>query len=248
MKCRNILSMTNEPIWGSNILRILKEIGSDGNVVAVIRHSERPNFDALPPDKWENVGLTEKGTKEAIIFGQNLVNVHTKKSYKILAWGLKRCIDTAEAISKGAQNQGCDINGPSKVNLQSPVANNEAYYNALFSGKWDYWNKMIDDWLNDDATQSIMVPARRYARHIYKSLLAEEFNSSEKITLIVTHDLHILPLARLIFPSASRLIDYLNGVVLKIKDNECHIGFEREFLAVNRKDILDNENETLNSH
>jgi broad specificity phosphatase PhoE len=230
--------MSNGLIWGSNVLQMLQEIGNDGNVVAVIRHSERPDFDTLPSDKWENVGLTAKGTIVATDFGHKLSELQNTKSYKILGWGLKRCVDTAEAISAGARDGGCPITGLKSIVLKSPVANREAYYRALFSGKWDLWNKMIDDWLNNDTQQTIMIPARQYAREVYQSLFAEEFSSSDKITVIVTHDLHILPLARLLFPFTSRYLDFLNGIVLKVNGDQITVGFDGKFVVVNSKDMI----------
>lgn len=66
-------------------------------------------------------------------------------------------MDTAEAISAGARNEGRQITGPASIALKSPVADREGVLQSLFSGKWDLWNKMIDDWLNDDTQQTIMI-------------------------------------------------------------------------------------------
>lgn len=157
--------MYNEPIWGAKVLQMLRGLVG-GNIVAVIRHSERPNFDNLPCHEWENVGLTTKGTIAATKFGAALSEFENAKSFQIFGWGLKRCIETAEAISKGARNGGCNIDGPSSIILKSPIADREAYDKPLFSCKWDLWDQMINDWLIDETPQTIMLPSRQYGRDL----------------------------------------------------------------------------------
>ena len=217
---------------------MLEEVGIDGNAVAVIRHSERPSFDNLPCHEWEKVGLTAKGNLEATKFGAFLGRFQTVRSFQVFGWGEKRCVETAEAISKGAQRESAEVIGPVSINLKSPIADRIAYDKALFSFKWDLWDRMISDWLIDETPQTIMLPARKWAKEICHALISKTFCLHGKISIIVTHDLHILPVCRLFFPSASRSLDYLNGVVLKVNCDQVIVGFNGEYVKIKNKESL----------
>lgn len=215
--------MFGDLLRGSRVLRLMGVLKRGLQTVAVIRHSERPSFDNLPYHEWDDAGLTDKGTKEAVRFGRSIAQTQNPKCLQISWWGLKRCALTAEAISEGARDEGCPVLGPYPIAFKSPIARREEYDKALHSGQWD---QFISDWLRDESPQVAMVPARQYAKEIYRALLAAELCSPGKITIVVTHDLHILPLARLFFPSSSRWIDYLDGMVLKVEDKIVSIGFD----------------------
>ena len=223
--------MFDNLVWGGRVLQLLRIFRGGDQKVAVIRHSERPSFDDLPYHEWDYAGLTDKGTEAALRFGRAIGAAQNPKCLQILWWGLRRCALTAEAISEGAREEGCHVLAPSVIALKSPIAKREEYNKALHSGQW---NQFIANWLLDESPQVAMVPAQRYAKEIYRSLLAVEMRSADRITIIVTHDLHILPLVRLVFSSSSRWIDYLDGVVFRVEGEKIDIGFDGVIVSIRR--------------
>jgi hypothetical protein len=97
---------------------------------------------------------------------------------------------------------------------------------------------MINGWLGDESPQVFMVPARQYAKEIYRALLSEELCSAGKITIIVTYDLNILPLVKFFFPSSSSWLDFLNGVVLKAEGEKTSVGFDGAITEFKHRDLF----------
>jgi hypothetical protein len=215
--------------WGSKIIQMLEELDGKGHSVIMIRHSERPDFDNIPQEQWDSVDLTEAGIAEARNFGKALVTQDKIRDLQVFGWGFKRCQTTAQAICEGATSQSNRVHKPTKISLKSPVANGNEYRKALVSLTWD---KFIGDWLKDG--QSAMVPARKYAEEIYLSLLRDDVCHPGKTTVIATHDLFIIPLARYYFASSSHYVDFLDGVVLQINGNQLKVGYGGEIKTVPR--------------
>jgi hypothetical protein len=119
--------------------------------------------------------------------------------------------------------------------LRSPIANHEEYEKALASGQWD---RLVSDWLNGNDPQGAMVPARQYAKEIYRSLLRADICVPDATTIIATHDLHILPLSRYFLASSPSGVDYLDGVVLKVNRDQVKIGFNTTVVSVPLKELL----------
>jgi hypothetical protein len=142
---------------------------------------------------------------------------------------------TSQAISEGARQAGCHVIGPSSLELKSPIANSEEYEKALASGQTD---RIVSDWLNGIDSQGAMVPARRYAKEIYRSLLGADLCVPDAATVIATHDLHILPLSRYFLASSPSGVDYLNGVVLKVNGDQVKIGFNATVFSVQLNELL----------
>lgn len=142
-----------------------------GQTVAIVRYSERPSFDNLPRCQWDSVELMRTGTEVATAFGAELAAEGTIKCLQTFSWGLKRSWLTSQAISHGARQAGCRVLGPSSLQLKSPIANHEEYEKAFASGQWD---RFVSDWLNGNDPQVAMVPARQYAKEVYRSLLGAD--------------------------------------------------------------------------
>ncbi len=200
--------------WGNQTLQIIDRLGY-GTKLAIIRHSERPSFDNLPYSEWDIAELTTKGYDVAVEFGKILGIMSKVKNVQVFGWGLKRCQLTAMAISKGAEQAGCRVTGPSPISLKSPIADRVEYEGALHSGQWE---SFLTSWLeNSNKNQTAMVPIDRYAKEIFGSLLRSGIISSDSITIIATHDLHILPLMAHAFSKPQRTLDYLDGIVIQPK-------------------------------
>ncbi len=217
--------------WGAQIIQMLDQLDGSGNFVIMVRHSERPSFDNIPNEQWDRVDLTETGIEEARNFGRVLVAQSNVKDLQVFGWGFKRCQTTAQAICEGASHQSKRIHEPTKISLKSPIVNGDEYRKALYTLTWD---KFIGDWLRDDLQQSAMIPARKYAEEIYLSLLREDICHPSKTTVIATHDLFIIPLARYYFAKSLHNVDFLDGVVLQVTNDKLNIGYRGEIKSVPR--------------
>jgi broad specificity phosphatase PhoE len=192
----------------------------------VIRHSERPSFNNIPMEDWDNIRLTPRGVEAANDFGNALVNDVKMSNLCFYGWGLKRCMDTAESIASGADNAARKIHRIKTLHLRSPIADREEYDKSQRSG---HWNEFLVRWLSADAKQNAMVPVDEYAQDIFRELLNPKFSGSQNTSIIVTHDLHILPLVSYVFGVPIHTLDYLDGVVIRSTSKEVQIGFGKIF-------------------
>jgi broad specificity phosphatase PhoE len=213
--------------WGGQIIQMLDQLDGHGHHVIIVRHSERPSFHNIPREQWDQVDLTDTGIEEARNFGRALVAHSNVKQLQVLGWGFKRCQTTALAICEGASQQSNRIHQPTKISLQSPIISGEKYRKALHSLTWD---EFIGDWLNNATQNTGMTPAHKYAEETFLSLLREAHPG--KTTVIATHDLFIIPLARYYFAGSSHNVDFLDGVVLQVRDDHLKVGYAGEIKTV----------------
>jgi len=83
----------------SNLLRDYKVLKKKKSFIHLIRHAQKQK---KQPNQGENsILLTEKGKNDAQEFGKNFVKLY-KKIDLIKSSPIKRCIETADAILKGA--------------------------------------------------------------------------------------------------------------------------------------------------
>ncbi len=217
--------------WGAEIVQMLGQLDGQGHIVIMIRHSERPSFENIPREQWDSVDLTATGIEEARNFGRALVGHHKVNDLQVFGWGFRRCQTTARAICEGATQQSNREHRHREISLRSPVVNGDEYRRALYSRPW---NQFIGDWLNDGMRQTAMIPARKYAEEIYLSLLREDICHPSKTTVIATHDLFIIPLARYYFPESLHYVDFLDGVVLQINGDQLSVGYRGKIRTVRR--------------
>jgi broad specificity phosphatase PhoE len=217
--------------WGSQIIQMLDRLDGRGNVVIMIRHSERPSFESIPHEQWDSVDLTDTGIEEARNFGEALVSQSKVNDLQVFGWGFQRCQTTAKAICEGASRQSNQIHKPTKITLKSPIVNHVEYKKALTTITWE---KFIGDWLKDGVQQTAMLPAREYAEVLYRSLLRDDICQPSKTTVIATHDLFIIPLARYYFSKSSHYVDFLDGVVLQANHDHLSVGYNGEIRSVPR--------------
>lgn len=90
----------------------------------------------MPIQAWDGVGLTERGIEAARSFGRALAQDGGILTMGAYIWGLKRCLDTADAIAAGAREKGCRISGQETLAFGSPIADRRKYDLALESGHW----------------------------------------------------------------------------------------------------------------
>ena len=208
--------------YGNNVIELVTKLSRMDRTVLVIRHSERPSFDNIPMEDWNNIGLTSKGVKAAKDLGKALAKEVKISSLSSYGWGLKRCIDTAEAIAAGADGVGCEIRERGVLRFDSPIADRNKYDNAIRSG---HWAEFVASWLSGEVQQNAMVPVDKYAPEIFRGLLDSRFCGAQNTSIIVTHDLHILPLVNYVFDMPVSTLDYLDGIVIKSSAGDVQIGF-----------------------
>ena len=207
--------------WGGRILKAAEQLRAQENLVLIMRHSERPSFDNIPFEQWRHVELTGKGIEVAKSFGRE-ISARTK-TLRIHHWGSKRCFMTADAISIGARENGSSVEGPTPIGLRHPILNMEEYNREL---KSTHWEVFLNKWLRSSELVPSMIPADQYAKEVFRSVLREKRSKPNGATIIATHDLYIMPLVHYAFHPEKPWIDFLDGVALKIRDDDLVVAFD----------------------
>jgi broad specificity phosphatase PhoE len=227
--------MITAPPYGGGVLSLLLQLPEMGKTLVVIRHPERPSFHNLPIEEWDKAQLTANGIQAAKEFGGALARDATIDSLAIYSWGLKRCAETADAIASGAERAGCEIIDRKEIGLKSPIADRGKYDAALRAG--DY-NRMLNDWLSPETKQTTMVPVDEYAPEIFGELLDSSTYSQHRTTVVVTHDLHVIPLARHVFGFPIPMPGYLDGLVAKANSKQVQIGYSGMHKSIERSQVV----------
>lgn len=197
--------------YGKWIVQKISEIPSDFEITAIIRHSERPDFKDIPPERWNSTLLTSHGEEIAVDFGKALVGEAGAPSVAAKGWGLERCQLTAERIAQGASQAGGDDSSFSSiVDLPSPISNLDLYRKYLGEGK--YFD-MVRDWFSGSAMNALK-PYERYSKDIISKIARDHMPVGRRVTIIVTHDLYVLPMLNHIFGGQTTDIDFMDGIIL----------------------------------
>ena len=205
--------------------------GIDRKVV-VIRHAERPEIKSLKDDS--ELGITPDGYIAAIQLGEDLGVSQKTSNFQVFSWGSRRVIETAKAISIGLAKTKTNVIGPNKFDYPSPVRNREEYEKAF---ALDNRDEYVQLWLSGK-NQLAFSPVQTYAKATYQSLIDEKYCSSGKVTIIVTHDLHIMPLIKYVFPSFNSWIEYLDGIVMKDNGDRILVGFDGKVNSKSRETLI----------
>lgn len=219
--------MTGGLLYGQGVLDLFSQLPAVDKTVLLIRHSERPSFDNIPVGEWNKVLLTPQGKEAAKDFGRALAQNAGVEGLRVYSWGLRRCAETAEAIASGAKEEGCRTSPPEPIRLRSPVADREKYDTVLQRGGYE---RLLDEWLGKGTGRSapaeaVMVPVDEYAPEIFRGLLEDGVCGRHGTSVVVTHDLHIIPLARRVFGPEASMPGFLEGVVVKAGPQTTHIGY-----------------------
>jgi hypothetical protein len=221
--------------YGENVLSLVRRLGSVDETVLIIRHSERPSFDKMPIETWDNVGLTERGVEAATIFGEALARQGGIRNMRAYGWGLKRCMDTADAIASGAMQGGCLIPDRGALTLGSPIADRRKYEVALGSG---HWPEYVAKWLGGEAQDGALFPAKEYAAGTFREVFDRKLAESDGVSLIVTHDLQIFPLVATVFERPIAELDFLDGLVVKADPHAIRVGFGKGVRSKQRRELF----------
>ncbi len=210
--------------YGRNVLEWVAMPPPVDRTVLLIRHSERPSFDAVPFGEWDKVSVTERGVHAARDFGGLLARSAGGSKLRVYSWGQKRCVDTAGAIAKGAKDADCCAVEERALRLPSPIQNREKDDRTIQSAAWE---EGVLNWLGAGIEQDIMVPINTYAPVIVRELLGASVCGNREVAVVATHDLHIIPLLSHIFGAPIREVDYLDGLVIKVGPEQAHAAFSK---------------------
>jgi broad specificity phosphatase PhoE len=214
--------LVDDLLYGNSVLDMVARLHAVNETVLVIRHSERPAFGDLPIEKWDSVGLTERGIEAAREFGRALAREGEVRSLGAYGWGLKRCLDTADSVVAGAKDGGSQVSGQGALRFSSPIADRPKYDAALGSG---HWEEFVDDWLNGQAHDGALVPAHKFATGFLRELFERKLPDSGGVSVIVTHDLQIYPLVSFLVGVPIRKLDFLDGLLIKAGPQDVEVGF-----------------------
>lgn len=210
MKSDFIIEMYSS--YGKWIVKRISEIPVDFELAAIIRHSERPDFKDIPPEKWNSTLLTSYGEESALDFGKALVNEAGASSVAAKGWGLKRCQLTAERIAEGAIQAGSNESRFSSIlEFPSPISDLELYRKYLKEGK--YFD-LVRDWFSANSSMNAMRPYGPYSRDIISRIVKDHMSSEKRVTVIVTHDLHVLPMLNQVFGTNLTEVDFMDGILI----------------------------------
>ena len=203
--------------YGKWIIEFMSKPPRDSELTIIIRHSERPDFKNIPMSLWNRVLLTQRGEEAATEFGVALAVEAHFSSITAHGWGLERCVKTAKNIVDGAISAGSNAVYTTLTDFKSPIENLDLYNNYLQTGKYI---DMIEDWFSSNPTMSPFTPYDQYSRHIILRLINEHMQLTNNLTVIVTHDLHILPLLNYVFGSKTRELGFMDGIIISKSGNK----------------------------
>ena len=172
--------------------------------------------------QWDSAGITEHGFEAAKGFGRALVRQAEVSQWDVHSWGQLRCGQTANAIAEGIAEEGAVARPMGNLNIKGPIANESAYKEFITAGRWQ---EMLNLWQQSGDTGGSLIPIDEYAPMVFGEILNHGICPPGKASLIATHDLHILPLARYALGKVVNPPDYLDGVVLGEHGGDVKIGF-----------------------
>jgi hypothetical protein len=79
-----------------------------------------------------------------------------------------------------------------------------------------------------------------YSKMILGQVLKEPFLVRDKISILVTHDLHIMPIIKFMVPSFNVWLDYLDGVAISLTDDMITVGFAGKIITYPKQALLAN--------
>ena len=207
---------------GKKVIELFRSVSSMRRIVLIIRHSERISFHNVPMHQWDSAGITEHGFAAAKDLGRALVRQAEALQWNVHSWGQMRCVQTASAIAGGITEEGAVATPIGNLNIKGPIANESAYKEFITTGRWQ---EMLSLWQQSGDTGGSLVPIDVYSPMVFGEILVSGICPPNRVSLIATHDLHILPLARYALGTAVNPPDYLDGIVLGEQGGEVKIGF-----------------------
>jgi broad specificity phosphatase PhoE len=173
-------------------------------------------------EQWDSIGITENGASAARRLGRSLAGVAGFPRVNVVSWGQSRCAETATAVAEGLTEGGASVSAAATLNLNGPISDHSAYKEMITSNRWQ---EVLELWQRAASTKGSLTPIAEYASSSFTEILASTTSPPNQLTLIVTHDLHILPLARHAAGTKVPLPDYLDGFVISEREGEFLFGY-----------------------
>ena len=214
--------MTEKLSDGKNVLDFCNSFSPGIRRVVIVRHSERISFHNVPMDRWDGVGITEKGFMVARVLGRSLVDNGDVSRLNVYSWGQRRCVETADAIAEGAREKGRPVRRLGSLSLGGPISDYAAYKEWILAGKYQ---EMLDAWQRAGDTKGSLTPIAEYSPHVFREILDPRISPPMEVSVVVTHDFHIFPLACHAFGTLVGLPDYLDGIVIGETENGMRVGY-----------------------
>jgi len=215
-------NLTEKLSDGKNVLDFCNSLSPGTRRVVVVRHSERISFRNVPMEKWNGVGITEKGVAVARAFGRSLADDSDRSRLNVYGWGQRRCHETADAIAEGAGGKGRPIRRLEGLKLGGPISDYAAYKEWILSGRY---LEMLETWQRAGDTKGGLTPIAEYSPHVFRGILDPRISPPKEVSVIVTHDFHIFPLACHAFGTLVGLPDYLDGIVIGETEKGMRVGY-----------------------
>ncbi len=215
-------NLTEKLSDGKNVLDFCDSLSPGTRRVVIVRHSERISFRNVPMEKWDGVGITERGVTLARAFGRSLADDGDASRLNIYGWGHRRCHETADAIAEGARETDRAVRRPGDLSLGGPISNYAAYKEWILSGRY---LEMLETWQRAGDTKGGLTPIAKYSPHVFREILDPSISPPKEVSVIVTHDFHIFPLACHAFGTLVETPDYLDGIVIGETENGLRVGY-----------------------
>jgi broad specificity phosphatase PhoE len=207
---------------GKSVLDFCNSFSPGTRRVVIIRHSERISFHNVPMDRWDGVGITEKGFVVARDLGRLFADDGDVSRLNVYGWGRRRCHETADAIAEGVREIGRPVRRLGSLSLGGPISDYAAYKEWILSGRYQ---EMLEVWQRAGDTKGSLTPIAEYSTHVFREILDPRISPPKEVSVIVTHDFHIFPLACHAFGTLVGLPDYLDGIVIGETESGLRIGY-----------------------
>ena len=222
--------MTENLSDSRNVLDFWKSLPPGIRRVLILRHSERISFRNVPMEKWDGVGITEKGVTLARDLGRSFADDGDASRLNVYGWGQRRCHETADAIAEGAREKGRAVRRSGGLSMRGPISDFAAYKEWILAGKY---LEMLDVWQQAGDTKGSLTPIAEYSPHVFREILDTRISPPGEASVIVTHDFHIFPLACHAMGTPVRIPDYLDGIVIGETEDGMRVGYHGSVCSTN---------------
>jgi len=162
------------------------------------------------------------GEKDAQQLGRSLADDGDASRLNVYSWGQRRCLETANAIAEGVREKGRPVHRLGSLSLGGPISDYAAYKEWILSGRYQ---EMLNAWQGAEDTKGSLTPIAEYSPHVFREILDPRISPPKEVSVIVTHDFHIFPLACHAFGTLVGLPDYLDGIVIGEAENGMRISY-----------------------
>ncbi|MBN1698612.1 MAG: histidine phosphatase family protein [Spirochaetales bacterium] len=198
-----------------------------------IRHAERYNVERL--ETQHEALLTEQGKEDAYRLGTVIGKCHEKAI--VFHSPIKRCIQTAEYISRGIGAGGhCTIGGTVSLLGGDTIARNPEAVSDYFTR---YGNiALIKRWFDGGFGDDIIIPHGDLARKEMK-LIAGQMSAHTGLIIDVTHDWIIMVMLKYYLelgPEVTGIPEYLDGIAVVDEGSALSLHYGEYMVRIDKGD------------